>query len=59
MDMIVNDDVTARTMPTYPSLRNIYNGAGYPDGAESVGSLEDLASSGDLGYHVIAFRKRS
>jgi SAM-dependent methyltransferase len=58
MDVIVRDDVTARTMPTYPALRNIYIGAGYPDGASSVESLEDLARSGDLSYYVIAFRKR-
>jgi SAM-dependent methyltransferase len=58
MDMVVNDDVTERTMPTYPSLRNLYIGAGYPEGAASVDGLEDLASSGDLGYHVIGFQKR-
>jgi SAM-dependent methyltransferase len=59
MDLIVDQDVTQRTLPTYPSLRNIYIGAGYPDGAASVDSLEDLARTGDLGYHVIAFQKRT
>jgi SAM-dependent methyltransferase len=59
MDMLIDDDVTAATMPTYPALRNIYTGAGFPEGAASVTGLEDLASSGNLGYHVIAFQKRA
>jgi SAM-dependent methyltransferase len=58
LDMIVDDDVTRQTMPTYPALRNIYSSLGYPDGADSVTGLEDLAKSGHLGYHVVAFRKR-
>jgi ubiquinone/menaquinone biosynthesis C-methylase UbiE len=55
--MIVDQDVTQATMPTYPALRNLYEGAGFPEGAASVDSLEDLARSGDLGYHVVAFQK--
>ena len=58
MDVIVNDDVTKATMPTYPALRNLYFGAGFPEGAASVDSLEDLARTGDLEYRVMAFKKR-
>jgi cyclopropane fatty-acyl-phospholipid synthase-like methyltransferase len=59
LDLVRNDNVTADTMPTYPALKNIYMGAGFPEGAASVEGLEDLARSGDLGYHVIAFKKRA
>jgi SAM-dependent methyltransferase len=58
MDVIVNDDITEETMPTYPALRNLYYGAGFPEGAASVDSLEDLAKSRDLEYRVMAFKKR-
>jgi len=58
MELIVNDDVTEATMPTYPALRNLYYGAGFPEGAASVDSLEDLAKTRDLEYRVMAFQKK-
>jgi SAM-dependent methyltransferase len=59
LDVMVDDDVTRETMPTYPALRRIYVGTGQFAGAASVTALEDLARAGLLGYHVIAFRKRT
>jgi trans-aconitate methyltransferase len=59
MEMTVDRDVTRETMPTYPALRNLYVGAGFPEGSASVDGLEDLARTGDLGYHVIGFQKTS
>jgi SAM-dependent methyltransferase len=59
MDQIVDDDVTEATLPTYAALRHIYEVSGSPEGVASVASLEDLTRAGLLGYHVIAYRKRS
>ena len=59
LPVIVNRDVTDETMPTYPALRNLYYGAGFPEGAASIDSLEDLAKTRDLEYRVIAFQKKA
>jgi SAM-dependent methyltransferase len=59
MEVIVNDDVNDATMPTYPALRNVYYTAGFPEGAASIDSLEDLAKTRDLVYRVIAFQKNA
>ncbi|HET6949930.1 MAG TPA: class I SAM-dependent methyltransferase [Acidimicrobiales bacterium] len=57
-DLIVDDDVNAATMPTYPALRRLYEEAQVPEGFGQIDALESLATSGDLTYHVLAFRKR-
>jgi SAM-dependent methyltransferase len=59
MDLLVDEDVTARTLPTYPALRRIYNESGTDEGAATIDRVEQMATGGGWEYHVIAFRKRS
>jgi ubiquinone/menaquinone biosynthesis C-methylase UbiE len=58
LDLIVDEDVTARTMPTYPALRELYRDADMPDGVTTIDACEALAQSGSWEYHVLSFRKR-
>jgi SAM-dependent methyltransferase len=58
LDLLVDDDVTARTLPTYPALRRLYSATDATDGIRAVAGLEELAHSGALGYHVLSFRRR-
>jgi SAM-dependent methyltransferase len=58
LDLMVDEDVTARTMPTYPALRRIYRESGMDDGVGTIDGCEALARSGGWEYHVLAFRKR-
>jgi ubiquinone/menaquinone biosynthesis C-methylase UbiE len=58
LDPIVDDDVTARTLPTYPALRRIYIECGAVEGVPTIDGCEQLARSGQWQYHVLAFRKR-
>jgi SAM-dependent methyltransferase len=58
LDMVVDDDVTPRTFPTYPALRRIYREAGDTAGVASIDGVEQLARAGGWEYHVLAFRKR-
>jgi SAM-dependent methyltransferase len=67
-DLLVDDDVTARTLPTYPALHRLYEatveaGVLYSDegslaGLASSDHMEELARSGDLQYHVLSFVRR-
>jgi ubiquinone/menaquinone biosynthesis C-methylase UbiE len=59
LDLVVDEDVTARTMPTYPALRELYRDAGMDDGVVTIDGCEALARSGSWEYHVLSFRKRS
>jgi SAM-dependent methyltransferase len=59
LDLLVNEDVTERTMPTYPALRRIYREGGMEDGVSTIDGCEALAQGGGWRYHVLAFRKRS
>ena len=58
-DVLVDDDVTLATLPTYPALRRLGKGSGAPDGLETTDGVEALATAGDLQYHVLAFRRRA
>jgi SAM-dependent methyltransferase len=58
-DVLVDDDVTAATMPTYPAHRRLYQESGAPMGIVAIDALEILAGAGGWEYHVLAFRKRS
>jgi cyclopropane fatty-acyl-phospholipid synthase-like methyltransferase len=58
LDLVVDDDVTARTLPTYAALRRLYREQGFDDGAQTIGSIEQLAIAGGWQYHVMAFRRR-
>ena len=55
-EVAVDDDVTARTLPTYPALRRIYREAGMPEATATVDGVEALARAGGWEYHVLAFR---
>jgi SAM-dependent methyltransferase len=57
-DVVLDDDVTARTLPTYPALRRLYREAGSPDGVATIDAVEQLAVAGGWQYHVVAFRRR-
>jgi cyclopropane fatty-acyl-phospholipid synthase-like methyltransferase len=57
-DLVVDDDVTARTMPTYPALRRLYREQGWDDGVATIDAVSDLATGGGWQYHVLAFRRR-
>jgi SAM-dependent methyltransferase len=57
-DLLVDDDVTARTLPTYPALRRLYRTQGLDDGVRTIDAVRDLAVAGGWRYHVLAFRRR-
>ena len=59
LELLVDDDVTARTLPTYPALRRLYRESGSDDGVTTVDAVERLARGGGWEYHVLAFRKPS
>lgn len=58
-EVLVDEDVTVATLPTYPALRRLGEGSGAPDGLDTTDSVEALAIAGDLQYHVLAFRRRA
>jgi SAM-dependent methyltransferase len=57
-EVILDDDVTPRTLPTYPALRRLYRESGTPDGVATIDAVEELARAGGWQYHVLAFRRR-
>jgi SAM-dependent methyltransferase len=57
-DLLVDQDVTRATRPSYPALRRLYRTEGAPDGVREIDTMEALTDAGDLGYHVLAFRRR-
>jgi SAM-dependent methyltransferase len=57
-EVLVDDDITAATLPTYPALRRLARGAGDAGGLDTTGGVEALAVAGDLQYHVLAFRRQ-
>jgi SAM-dependent methyltransferase len=54
---VVDDDITANTLPTYPAMRRVYEEAAVPDGVLATDYLEALASKGWVQYHVMSFEK--
>ena len=57
LELLLDDDVTERTLPTYPALRRLYKESGSADGVTTVDAVERLARAGGWEYHVLAFRK--
>jgi SAM-dependent methyltransferase len=55
--VVLDDDVTARTLPTYPARRRLYREAGAADGVATIDRVEALALDGSYQYHVLAFRR--
>jgi SAM-dependent methyltransferase len=57
-EVTLDDDVTPRTLPTYPALRRLYRESGSTDGVSTIDAVEELARAGGWQYHVLAFRRR-
>jgi SAM-dependent methyltransferase len=58
LERLVDDDITPRTLPTYPAMRRIYRESGAGDGVSTIDGVEQLALAGGWEYHVLAFRKQ-
>jgi SAM-dependent methyltransferase len=56
-EMLEDDDVTARTLPTYAARRRLYQEMGSPEGVATIDRVERLALRGAWEYHVLAFRR--
>jgi SAM-dependent methyltransferase len=56
---MVDEDVTVRTLPTYPARRRLYRESGATAGIETLFGVEQLATAGGWEYHVLAFRRRA
>jgi cyclopropane fatty-acyl-phospholipid synthase-like methyltransferase len=57
MEVVVDEDITAATLPTYPALRRVYREAGLDHGVEAIDGCEQLALNGGWEYHLLSFRK--
>jgi ubiquinone/menaquinone biosynthesis C-methylase UbiE len=55
LHVLSDADITANTMPTYPSMRRLYREAGLPDGERATDYLEAMAQKGFIEYHILAF----
>lgn len=55
--LLQDDDVNARTLPTYAALRRLAGEASSVAGLTSIDGIEALAQTGDLAYHVLSFTK--
>jgi SAM-dependent methyltransferase len=59
LELTVDDDVTAQTIPTYAALALLSMASDTPGGVTTTGALEELSVGGALQYHVLGFRRRS
>lgn len=57
-ETIADEDITLRTMPTYPAVRRIYDEAGEPEGVRDINGLEMMAAKGGWEYHLLAYRQQ-
>ncbi|HEY8524267.1 MAG TPA: methyltransferase domain-containing protein [Acidimicrobiales bacterium] len=57
-DLLVDDDITLQTLPTYPARRRLYRESGAEAGISTLHGVEALATAGGWQYHVLAFRRR-
>jgi SAM-dependent methyltransferase len=58
-DVVSDEDVTSRTLPTYPALRRLYKETDAQHGVQTVDTLEELSTGGVLQYHALGFRRRA
>lgn len=58
-ELLVDEDVTVRTLPTYPARRRLYRESGATEGIATLFGVEQLATAGGWEYHVLAFRRRA
>jgi SAM-dependent methyltransferase len=57
LELLVDDDVNRRTLPTYPALRRLAAESSSSAGLTTIDGLESLARADDLAYHVLSFRR--
>jgi SAM-dependent methyltransferase len=56
LDLIVDEDITLNTMPTYQFLRRAFRASGLSDRERPSSFLEALTREGLLEYHIMGFR---
>ena len=52
-----DEDITANTLPTYPSMCRLYREAGLPDGERATAYLEVMARRRFIQYHILSFAR--
>ena len=57
--VVRDDDITRHTVPTYQAMAELYEKAGLPDGVEASRYLAQIADTGFVEYHVMAFERCS
>lgn len=57
LDLVIDDDITTETLPTYPAMRRLYHEAGLDDGVSATTYLEAVATAGLVQYRVLAAEK--
>jgi SAM-dependent methyltransferase len=57
--VVRDDDLTARTLPTYPAMRRLYSDAGLADGVAATTELEAMARHGFVEYRLLAFEAQA
>ena len=57
-EVVVDDDLTANTLPTYAAMRKLYAEGGILGGGEATDYLEGMAREGLVHYRVLAFRRQ-
>jgi SAM-dependent methyltransferase len=57
-DLLVDDDITAQTLPTYPARRRLYRESGASAGIATLYGVLELPTGGGWEYHVLAYRRR-
>lgn len=57
-DVVVDDDITDATLPTYRCLHGMYGDLGWDDAVVENDLLEDMARRGFLDYRLFGFQRR-
>ena len=57
--VLADDDITARTMPTYPRLKAILGEAEMSEGVKATRFLEELSRLGFFQYRVLSFEAKT
>jgi ubiquinone/menaquinone biosynthesis C-methylase UbiE len=58
-ELVHDEDITRHTVPTYQAMADLYARAGLPDGVDASRYLAQIAATGFVEYHVLAFERRS
>jgi SAM-dependent methyltransferase len=56
LEVCVDNDISAQTLPTYPAMRRLYGEADLIDGQRATDFLETVARHGWVQYHLLGFR---